>query len=293
MLNNTKQKNLSKQMTIFHYTSGHGLFGILNSGELHCSNINFLNDPTESLYFTEILKNVLMNSENVKEIYSTLYNDSYQEAIAKPDSSFVVSFSKNEDSLTLWNHYSKGNGYNLGIDVDSIINNNIGDNISIKKIELTYDKNFQAEKLFNFIEEHKGALEQYLALSAKLGNESNEYEQVFLDSQMTGIIEDFNEGLYKLSCGFKHTAYEQEQEVRLLISTRYPFEPKTKYKISERGVFIEYFPLKICLESNLVSVMVHPLHGMLHMEGIRSFLASKNLLSTTSVKVSKIPFRNI
>ena len=41
-------------MTLYHYTSGQGLSGIFDSKELHCSNVNFLNDPSEQSYVYDL-----------------------------------------------------------------------------------------------------------------------------------------------------------------------------------------------------------------------------------------------
>src|SRR5688572_14351294 len=117
-------------MTLYHYTSGQGLFAIVNSGQLHCSHIDFMNDPSESFYFSTVLENVFDKVPKTKEIYSTLFNESYHRAVADPFEKFIASFSMNEDSLSMWNYYSKGNGYNLGLDVDGIINNNQNENVS-------------------------------------------------------------------------------------------------------------------------------------------------------------------
>ena len=111
-------------MVLYHYTTGQGIFGILNSSKLHCSNINFLNDPSEETYFKEVLSEVLAASNECRAIHDKLYNQSYEEVILNPTAKFIVSFSKNPDSLSMWNYYASGNGYSIGIDIDSVITAN-------------------------------------------------------------------------------------------------------------------------------------------------------------------------
>jgi len=48
-------KNISRSRSLFHYTSGEGLLGILGSGTLFASHYNFLNDKTEGNTLRELL----------------------------------------------------------------------------------------------------------------------------------------------------------------------------------------------------------------------------------------------
>jgi hypothetical protein len=100
-------------MKVFHYTTGQGLFRILNSQQLHCSNLRFMNDPSEEFYFDHLIKELLEQEEDLKFIYKNLYNPSYHKAVLNPTEKYIASFSKNGDSLPMWNYYSKGNGYIL------------------------------------------------------------------------------------------------------------------------------------------------------------------------------------
>lgn len=133
-------------MILYHYTSGQGLYGILNSSELHCSHVNFMNDPSEDIYFEEILTKVFEESPIAKNIYNAMYNESYIRAIADPFDRYVASFSKNRDSLSMWNYYAKGNGYNIGVNIENVIEENTDSQIDIQTIELIYNSAAQLEK---------------------------------------------------------------------------------------------------------------------------------------------------
>ena len=90
---------------IYHYTSGQGLMGILSNSEIHCSHISFLNDPSEHEYFDEILAKLFESNPDCKSIYYELYNESYFGITYSKHDFYVLSFSKNEDSLSMWNYY--------------------------------------------------------------------------------------------------------------------------------------------------------------------------------------------
>lgn len=127
-------------MTVYHYTSSNGVLGIINSSKLFCTNINFLNDPTELKYYKEVLKEVFKVTPECNKIYSLLYNQSYEQNVLNPFQNYIVSFSANNDSLSMWNYYANGNGYNIGFDIDSIIRRNRSEHLSIQKIVMCYIK---------------------------------------------------------------------------------------------------------------------------------------------------------
>jgi hypothetical protein len=280
-------------MTLYHYTSGQGLFGIINSDELQCSNINFLNDPSEKSYFQDLCKLVFKESSECEQIFSTLFNDSFQKAVVNPFETFIASFSKNEDSLSMWNYYAKGNGYNIGLDIDKIIEENKDANLAIQKIDLVYDHEKQVMDTLNFIQSYKQSAEKYKEYDEKLKVVENEDDYHEYSLEQNYLIEEFNYGIYELGLGFKHKAYEREQEVRLIISEDEMEQRTTKFKVSENGVFVEYIPLRLNLKSNLKSITIHPLNGQLHFEGIKKFISFQSLSKETEIKVSNIPFRMV
>jgi hypothetical protein len=277
-------------MTLYHYTSGQGIFGILNSGELHCSNVDFLNDPSEKSYFTDLLKVVLTDSNESNTIYQTLYNESYIQSIEDPFETFIASFSKNNDSLSMWNYYAKGNGYNLGLDIDKVIETNENSKLYIQKIELSYDKAKQIEETIIFILSQKANYKRYLEISELLKTNLSEDMYYDLGYEQHNITGEFNHYIHNFKLGYKHQAYESEEEVRLIISEHPTEKQKTKFKISENGVFVEYLPLKLNLETNLKSVTVHPLNGQLHLQGAKKFVNSI-LSNKPEINISSIPFR--
>jgi hypothetical protein len=194
-------------MTLYHYTSGQGIFGIINSGELHCSNVNFLNDPSEQSYFQELLVLVFKKSKECEKIYSTLFNDSFQQAVVDPFERFVASFSKNADSLSMWNYYAKGNGY-------SVIEENEDANLSIQKIELIYNEVQQLEDTTKFILSHKDNCDKWEQLDEELKTIKEDID-FNLTLEQNYLMEDFNDGIHKLKIGFKHQAYEREHEIKV------------------------------------------------------------------------------
>lgn len=277
--------------TLYHYTSGQGIFGIINSSSLHCSNVNFLNDPSEQTYFNTIINKVIENSKDCKQIFEALYNQSYQDSILGFNDQYIVSFSKNSDSLSMWNYYSKGNGYNLGFDLDLIFKRNIERNLIIQKLEMIYEFDEQYSLLKRYMKTTKKKYLKYRNLLAQLNDEINEDNYYNIENQKDQIVQTFNEDIFEFSLIFKHPAYKDEEEVRLLIIEGGPDTLKKNYKVSENGVFIEYIELKLDIELDLKSITTHPLNGNIHIEGTNRFLKSKFYNTEIRALPSKIPFR--
>mgnify|MGYP003651324594 FL=1 len=61
-------------MKAFHYTSGQALFKILETQKLQCSNLRFMNDPSEEFYFDKLLQELFdSEGQEFEFIYKTLY----------------------------------------------------------------------------------------------------------------------------------------------------------------------------------------------------------------------------
>jgi hypothetical protein len=144
----------------------------------------------------------------------------------------------------MWNYYAKGNGYNLGLDIDKIIEANRDENFYIQKIELNYKREQQIDETVAFIRSQKENCNRYNEIGKIIKGGVSEDDYYDLGYEQHNLIGEFNEGIYKLALGFKHYAYEREEEVRLVISENEVEQKSTRFKTSENGVFVEYLPLK-------------------------------------------------
>jgi len=278
-------------MILYHYTTGKGVFGIINSAKLHCSNVKFLNDPSEETYSKSLLKMVLKDCKECESIFSNLYNESYQEAICDPYEKYIASFSRNQDSLSMWNYYSKGNGYNIGVDISSIIKRNANRNLSIQKIDMVYDMSNQLDMLKKSILTHLDGSSKYLELDELLKSSANESLNYEYDIQQFAIVSSFNEDIFEMMLKLKHHAFESEQETRLIVSQTHEQEKDLEYKVSVNGVFIEFISLDLNLSEDIKSITTHPLNAELHTLGTLKFLSSKVKNNKIDVLPSNIPFR--
>lgn len=290
-------------MKLYHYTSGQGLFGIVESKELHFSNINFLNDPTELNYFQTIIDLVCTRNSLCEKIYSTLFDESYEDFMYKPSRKFIASFSKNNDSLSMWNYYSKGNGYNIGFNVDTILKRYKGipvqrnvfsidyynRKMDIEKLEMIYEEHIQIEETEKLILNYQPNLQGYIALMESIEHPSELEIGAFTKKDPLYYQADFIKSLFSLSMRFKHPAYKDEDEVRLVLSLG--DKVPTKFKVSANGVFVEYYPFKLTLSEDMHSITVHPINNDLHLTSTKRMIAEKIKKNRIDVNRSNIPFR--
>lgn len=255
-----------------------------------------MNDSSEELYAEQVLHEFLSDSERGQKLYEKFYNQTYHDVILYPGDKFVTSFCKESDSLSMWNYYASGNGYNLEFDLQEIINFNKKYGISIKLVEMVYNKNDQSDLFNSLLEKSEKKASEYdnleeLKNSAK---DANRYREIA--HAQDAISESFNNELSEILLSFKHPAYEREQEVRLIVSVLPWFLDdlnNTNFKVSTSGVFVEYLTLKLDISNMLKSVTVHPLNGEFHKSGANKFLLTKREGKPVDVKVSCIPFREV
>lgn len=121
--NITFKKN-TKAKQIFHYTSIGGLEGILTYKKLRFTNIKYMNDKDEIIAgLDSIAKACDASDEERESLLSAFINHGTQ--------TFVCCFSLEEDSLPMWNYYTKeinNQGFNIEFDdkklVESILKSN-------------------------------------------------------------------------------------------------------------------------------------------------------------------------
>lgn len=250
---------------IYHYTSPDGFQSILfkeNDPILWASRYDCLNDTSEGKVAEKILQAVSLNLLNQHKISDEAYrlfsstgaaqnillcrvNDGelYFSSIAC--NRFICSFSKNCDSLSMWNYYAKGNkyeGFNVGFDCDSV-----------KETLLSQFGNSYANcHIYPVIynpEEQRCMVERLLL-------RLNEYYSEENSPTIREIIADY---LVNWNLIFKNAHFKHEEEVRIIIDlAKTETNITTIYRMHE-GYMIPYIKLKL-EKDDLLSVRFGPLH---------------------------------
>lgn len=294
---------------IYHYTSDNGLFGIIQSSSFHCTSIKFLNDPSENIYFNEILNEVLDKNLDFEKAHELLYDKGWRDSRESSYDKYIISFSKNSDSLSMWNYYALGKGYCIGFEINELIksinlhhqNINIheGEEYStaqfvIHEINIVYDRKEQIGLVNKFAKEAIKLSKTYKESQLEKVNSQTEEASHHAEMEMDHIGQTYTDQLLAYASAFKHSAYEREEEIRLMISVGGWEGVKKNYKVSNNGVIVEYIISDFLANSCIKEVIIHPINSEseIHEIGLRQYLNNSEL-SKVEIKSSKIPFREI
>ncbi|MCJ8010152.1 DUF2971 domain-containing protein [Paenibacillus sp. KQZ6P-2] len=248
------------QSNLFHYTNAVALKSIIEKQELWATKSNFLNDYTETIYILEVLNHVYnfikerYNSDTV-EFFDLIMEDVKYDFISKQNgndsnSMFVISLSENPDSLSLWSQYSSVDGYNIGLDLNKIINsikqiqeeNNMFDFCYLSKI--IYDYTQQRSILFN---ELIRIYDFYKTNDD--GEPDRKREALFI---CRSAIETY-------SLFFKKQQFSQEEEYRIAftIFNRDKLKNNVDYRIGN-GSFVPYIKFPISGDVPFQNITIGP-----------------------------------
>lgn len=300
-----------KSDPIFHYTSCDGLLGILQKDGpvLWFSQYDSLNDTTEGVHVISIYQCVcdtLFNEGQIdRPFYQAIYNlepmttdvftysegpsntDEQQEEITdwckrQEAQKYICCFSKNRDSLPMWNYYTKGDkyeGYNIGFCLWRTKQHDVQD---------YYGKGYKLD-FFTVIYEDQ---EKKRIIQDTIKGLYSFYKDGSKKDALPRIQNILSYFLRDLSLKFKQECFQHEQEVRGILtvpkgSTLF----KVKYR-SKAGYIIPY--IEFAFPSEIISgITVGPLlHDKAAITNIRQFAKDHcYLLNDDDIQASKIPIR--
>lgn len=293
---------------IFHYTSPEGFLGILNPDNLVLwfSQYDLLNDTTEGTHVVEIYQNVCDELYKQHEISKKFFQEVRQIEPMKQEmfiycsedtikdidedsfkfetcQQFICCFSRNDDSLPMWNYYVKGDkyeGYNIGIFFDASKNDGIqncyGKGYDFQIVDIIYNDHRKQQIIRDTLKE------VYPYYVDNLGN----LEHIH---RIKNVLSYF---LRELSLKFKQSCFQHEQEVRAILTIP---ESNDKFKIKYRnkaGYIIPYvelsFPKKI-----VTNIMIGPLiNDDMAVNNIKRFVKQNGYVSCIhNIRSSEIPIR--
>lgn len=219
---------------IYHYTSSQSLLNILKNNVLWFTDINFLNDELEGKYFIDLVIKYLLESGSTYEsaftgrlieILTTILETKYECTLGAYTmlnmNNYVASFSFQQDSLNLWNYYTKSDsltGYNIAFSMEKF-NKSINTEIIAGKV--IYDVAIIFEILGAVITPF---YKEYL----KYPGEDSLTAGYFTLCELALL-------LVKFRLFFKHPSFSNEQEYRIVIAG----QNNTEYR-ERKGIIIPY-----------------------------------------------------
>lgn len=217
----------------YHYTSPDALLSIMKYGKIRFTDIKYMNDKAESMYFVKCLLdymeekrkdhqimqsiiNILIDENSFESIRDLSISEiKYKNILHYPYSAnrtFLFCLSDDPDSLNMWNYYVKNGqyqGYNIGFKIKSFLNTFDApdekhiDAISIYYGNVIYDKNKQFTEIDNLVNE----IEKYVSFD----NSTNSFYHAAL--KLRSYIDSF--GLF-----FKNNKFKSEEEYRIILEIK-------------------------------------------------------------------------
>ncbi len=248
--------------TIYHYTSPQGLLGILENKNVTFwfSRYDCMNDISEGKNVLEVYNDVCEELISEKKIGDNFYENikgikiDDRESFKTQDNTmiciqfllaekYICCFSKNHDSLPMWNYYTKSGkceGYNIGVFLGSMKASS-SDNYIFELCKVIYKDSEKKGILQTVIEEYY-----------------EKYRNGFLDLHTVKVM--IAGLLKKCSLFFKNSCFQHKEEIRAVISIPRQDE-KQQFEIKYRPVNGNIVPyIEVPFSKEIIhEIMIGPL----------------------------------
>lgn len=303
-------KNLSTEeqgVNIYHYTSAFGFNKIVEDGTLRFTNRFFLNDYSEGVYCLDLLtkhidtiidKSFPLFTEKEKILKCT---SDYRKSTKSEDFQvYQISFSQSEDSLCMWNYYTKGDtceGYNLEFNSSSLCENIKFDLINENKEpyklrrKVLYTEREQIEAIRKYIRQ----VYQSISIDEKHPQPfANRIKEQVVNKCFLSRINSILHTLSLLGIFFKKPCFEIEKEYRIAIVLSFNENMRVikneKLYENKHGIDIPYLLIKYN-QNAIQSVRISPVYDFEKgKEEVLKVLIKAGIQDTPIIK-SEIPLR--
>ncbi|KOF10990.1 hypothetical protein AC739_06245 [Planococcus glaciei] len=264
------RKTHESGQTLYHYTSLQSLMGMIETNNLWMSKGNFLNDSSELIYFSNVLKSVVgkMEIQRETELWQLFIRElegSMKRFLEGIEGSgfevYIFSLSYSPDSLALWYNYAKGEGYNLGFDAEELLQkaSAFPDESDVLHGLVVYDRQEQELILMNFLIETFKRVVQY-----EPGDIKKALPRHFLSVIATCAI------------FFKDPAFKSEEEYRIAYkNTSGTMHSAVRFR-AQNGVIIPFITVDFEERLPISHITIGPKNNIdIAKRGIEHYLKSK------------------
>lgn len=138
-------RSITPESSLYHYTKCTGAQGILKERAFRATKSDFLNDTNEMQYILSVVREIF--KEIQKTQWRTLLQEYFFQTIRelKKRPYYILSFSTEPDSITLWAEFGENTGYNLEFQSDKLI----------QEIELTRKISYHGHVIYSGKEQRK------------------------------------------------------------------------------------------------------------------------------------------
>lgn len=225
-------------LILHHYTSGHGIQGIVGTDSIWATRIQYMNDSKEFFHAIELASNRLLNMEQNND--DKIFKQFCQHVKNILDSAsgltiYVACFSEIQDSLSQWRGYCPPNfGYSIGFNGERL--KTIGQEQDFELRACIYDSQEKNQLIQRWAEN------SIKFLTDKYKNENNIAEFCRLNSY--NILNSFIE----FAPFIKHNSFKDEREWRLV--SLIPTNDKRKKLRPGKSMLIPHVSVKLNLATD-------------------------------------------
>ena len=228
--------NSNTNTTTYHYTSPEACLSIIQNKTVRFTDVRYLNDKTEGIYFVKVLLDFLDKYKgkypNFEVVVNNLLKENDYDKIRnlevfsitypeipympyKPLRTFVFCTSTQADSLNMWNYYVNNGlyqGYNIGFQIKELLksfdtpNSNANDAFVVYYGRVLYTEKLQFEEIQRIAE----VLEKGIIRSGSESDHSKQRAMLFVQLWIRNYID--SRGIF-----FKHPKFQSEDEYRIII----------------------------------------------------------------------------
>jgi hypothetical protein len=272
---------ISAPGTLYHYTNDDGLLGILQTGQLWATGIDFLNDAAELIYARDAVLGMIetraneLSPEFDEGPADTLRQTAQQFRSKSEFFLYVAALSEEGDSLSQWRAYGS---YAIGFAGDQLVNLK-----PTRTVEADKDEEYpglHVEKVSYGIEEARSSIDNALAqMSAPIGGFPG----------ATGWLR-MEEHLVPLLATIKHPSFSDESEWRVIVGETADWPSSREcFRVTRFGV-APYVKLSFLPEMVREVVIGPGRHAEVRASGVQRLLARLGYESAV-VTVTDSPFR--
>lgn len=236
---NNKISTKHRSGLIYHYTSAEGFYNIITNKKLFFTDVAFLNDSTETVNIITTYHKALndiqgeLDQEYFNRLKELITQCDFENMVFGGEDGiefsryFVLACSYQDDSLNLWNYYTRGKGndwgYNIAFDEDDLVTSifQLNQENYGNQMELSYGRIIYNEQ------EKKSIICDYLI---GLNNAWLLSEQ---EKDKANLLECIKITIKWLSIFFKHECFSMEEEYRMVVTL--PYHNLTNYIVKREG----------------------------------------------------------
>ncbi|MBM7411526.1 hypothetical protein JOE38_001349 [Clavibacter michiganensis] len=282
---------------LYHYTNAAALIHIVQNRELWATQSNYLNDPTEITFGARALALRLAETPapsgrpedlliRAGVLLEEQYFDAHSADLVVEERSFVTSFSRSDESLTLWRLYAGRNGFAIGFDQDILLawlnNSNFFPLDGASEEDEAIKSNYQ---LFGSVEDviyGETDLEHLVREIQSLNADELKRDQ--LDTELRSVFQ-------KLSYR-KHDAFADEREARLVIRIVGHHALDARVRVSGTGSLVSYRTFNFPREAIRSITMAPSANASQQRRALESLLSDgdRGSYSHVEIRESALPF---